>query len=147
MVPNLLPIGAILGFMGATDIPIDLNNILLASIAIGIAVDDTIHFLHQFRAHVAQHEDVESAIQHSFNHAGRAMTTTSVVLVAGFSVFLAADMFNVQRFGILVALTLVVALLVDLIFTPALLRTFYRAKGAGSSTKRKGHVPTQAVAP
>lgn len=126
MVPNLLPVAIVLGFMGAAGIPIDLNNILLGSIAIGIAVDDTIHFLHQFKRHMQAGDDVETAIAQSFRHAGRAIVITSAILVAGFSVFATAEMYNVARFGLLIALTLLSALLVDVMFTPALLRTFYR---------------------
>ncbi|MGD8860896.1 MAG: efflux RND transporter permease subunit [Myxococcales bacterium] len=147
MVPNLLPIAAVMGFMGFAGIPIDLNNILIGSIAIGIAVDDTIHFLHQFRAHIEKHEDVESALEHSFSHAGRAMITTSIILVAGFMVFMAASMYNLQRFGLLVALTLVLALLVDLIFAPALLRTFYGDGPSKGSNAPGGDHAKNAPAP
>ncbi|MDD9934166.1 MAG: efflux RND transporter permease subunit [Myxococcales bacterium] len=142
MVPNLLPIAAIMGFMGFVGIPIDLNNILLGSIAIGIAVDDTIHFLHQFRSHHSAHGSVEAAIEHAFAHAGRAMMTTSFILVAGFMVFNAASMYNLQRFGLLVGLTLVLALLVDLLFAPALLRTFF-----GQTPSNDQRVPGESDAP
>lgn len=125
MLPNLLPIAAVMGIMGFADIPIDMNNLLLASIALGIAVDDSIHFLHQFQAHHKAHGDVEAAIAHTFSHAGRAIVTTSVILVSGFCIFIAAEMTNLMRFGLLVALTLLLAVIVDLIFTPALLRAVY----------------------
>lgn len=138
MVPNLLPVMIVMGFMGVTDIPIDLNTILLGSIAIGIAVDDTIHFLYQFKRHFTVHGDVEAAIDHSFSHAGRAIVTTSVILAFGFGVFAAAEMYNVVRFGLLISLTLVIALLVDLIFTPALLRMTY-----GDTSKGERHAPAQ----
>lgn len=129
MIPNLLPIVMVMGFMGFSSISIDVSNMLIASIAIGIAVDDTIHFLHQFRIHYQANGDVEAAIDHTFSHTGRAITMTSLILVAGFCVFLAAGMSNIQRFGILVSLTIVLALFIDLIFAPALLRTFYATKG------------------
>ena len=125
MIPNLLPIAAVMGIMGFSGIAIDMNTLLLASIALGIAVDDSIHFLHQFQTHHKAHNDVEAAIAHTFNHAGRAIVTTSCILVAGFLVFMAADMANLVRFGLLVALTLLLAVIVDLIFTPALLRVVY----------------------
>ncbi|MFT5431096.1 MAG: putative RND superfamily exporter protein, partial [Myxococcota bacterium] len=64
MVPNLLPIILILGLMGFAGIPIDMMNMMIASIALGIAVDDTIHFLHHFRTAYAAHGKVEEAIQH-----------------------------------------------------------------------------------
>ncbi|MEY3014957.1 MAG: hypothetical protein RIT45_3692 [Pseudomonadota bacterium] len=126
MVPNLLPIMMIMGLMGAVGVPIDMSNLLIASIAIGIAVDDTIHFLHHFQAHYQRRGDVEAAISYTFHHSGRAMVSTSVILAMGFCVYISAQMTNLARFGVLVALTVVMALLIDLIFAPALLRWAYR---------------------
>lgn len=146
MVPNLLPIIAVMGFMGFVGIPIDMNNILLGSIAIGIAVDDTIHFLHQFKSHFRVHHDVEAGIQHAFDHAGRAIVTTSVILVGGFCTFLAAEMANLMRWGLLVALTLLLAVIVDLVFTPALLRAIYRPRLSTETEKGSDHAPNAAVA-
>jgi hypothetical protein len=128
MIPNLAPILFVMGFMAIVDIPIDMVNLLIASIAIGIAVDDTIHFLHHFRVHFDQYGNVEEAIANSFQHAGRAMVSTSAILGIGFFAFSFATILSIQRFGILIALTTVVAMLMDLIFTPALLRTFYDRK-------------------
>ena len=130
MVPNLVPIIFVMGFMGLTGIPIDLANILIASIAIGIAVDDTIHLLHHFRVHFDQYGNVEEAIRNAFEHAGRAMVSTTVILTIGFAAFSFATVSNIQRFGTLIALTAVTAMFIDLVFTPALLRTFYGRKTA-----------------
>ena len=63
MVLNLLPIVLVAGFMGFADIRIDMANLLIASIAIGIAVDDTIHFLHRYRVHMSTFGKVEAAIK------------------------------------------------------------------------------------
>ena len=126
MVPNLLPILVIMGVMGAFDVPIDMVNLLIASIAIGIAVDDTIHYLHHFKVHYDVNGQVEAAIHHTVKHAGRAMLSTSLILCLGFLVYVTADMYNTQRFGTLVALTVVFALLIDMVFAPALLRAIYR---------------------
>lgn len=134
MVPNLMPIVFIMGLMGFTSIPIDMNNLLLASISIGIAVDDTIHFLHHWRLQYLRTGNVERAIEMSMQHSGRAMVNTSVILMVGFFTYLGATMYNIQRFGLLVGLTALMALLIDLIFAPALLRLFYRRPAA--STER-----------
>ena len=125
MAPNLLPIAFILGFMGFADIPIDMSNLIVASIAIGLAVDDTVHFLHHYKMAYRSGATVDEAIQHSMTHSGRAMATTSAILTVGFSVYMASSMVNLQRFGVLVAMTIVFALLVDLIVGPALLRLLY----------------------
>ncbi len=126
MVPNLLPIVAIMGGMGLTGVPIDMSTLLIASIAIGIAVDDTIHFLHHFQAHFRLNGKVEDALAYTFAHSGRAMVSTSVILCGGFCVYMTAGMYNIGRFGALVAATVVLALVIDLLFAPALVRTFYK---------------------
>jgi predicted RND superfamily exporter protein len=134
MIPNLLPIVAVMGCMGFGGIPLDINNILIASLAVGIAVDDTIHFLHQFRSHLRLNGNVDAAIEHAFSHTGRAMVSTSAILVAGFATNLWATLANFQRFGLLVALTVALALIVDLIFLPAMLRSIYGGVSNETST-------------
>ena len=134
MIPNLLPIAFVLGTMGLTDVPIDLANIIIASIILGIAVDDTIHFLHQFWISHRQHGDTSQAIKTSLDHSGRAIVSTSVILVCGFLVYIVASMVNLQRFGWLIALAIAYALVVDLAVGPALLRLFYPDKSKPEST-------------
>ena len=140
IVPNLLPIAMVLGGMGYLDIPLDGMNLLIASISIGIAVDDTIHFHHAFQSHYNQHQNVEAALSESFAHTGRALVITSLLLVAGFSVFLNATLFNVQRFGLLIMASTVFALLADLILSPALLRTFYKPSASTLVIPSEDHV-------
>ncbi len=125
MVPNLIPIIWLMGFMGFVGITIDMNNILIASIAIGLAVDDTIHLLHHFRVHYEEDGDSFRAISASLNHAGRAMVTTSSILTLGFFAYIFSDMKNIQIFGLLIGLSAAMAMLIDLIFGPALLKTCY----------------------
>lgn len=127
MVPNLLPVIMIGGVMGFAAIPIDMNNLLIASISIGVAVDDTIHLLHHWRINMERTRgDVEESLRRAMRHSGRAMVSTSIILLIGFSVYMGATMYNIQRFGFLVGLTALMALFIDLVFAPALLRTFYR---------------------
>lgn len=136
MVPNLLPIVSALGFMGLTDIPVDIGTLLVASVAIGLAVDDTIHFVYQFKANYRSHGNVNDALHWAFEHSGRAMVSTSITLVIGDLVLLLASVIMLQRFGLLCALTVVMALLSDLILAPALLRTFYRDRPHGVAAGR-----------
>lgn len=146
MVPNLLPILLIGGVMGFAGIPIDMNNLMIASISIGVAVDDTIHMMHHWRVNMLRTGgDVERSIRETMRHSGRAMVATSIILLIGFSVYMSATMYNIQRFGFLVALTAVMALLVDLIFSPALLRTFYRRKVQGPVTTSAEELDAKSV--
>lgn len=126
MVPNLMPVIVIMGVMHLSGIPIDMNNILIASISMGLAVDDTIHFLHHFRVNHLATGNVEVSIRNAMMHSGRAMVSTTLILMLGFFVYMGAEMANIQRFGLLIGLTALFALLIDLFFAPALLRTFYK---------------------
>lgn len=130
MLPNLLPILCTMGFMGFASIPIDLSTMLLGSLAIGIVVDDTIHFLHQFKAHYQLNRDVEAAIGHAYHHTGRAMVITSLILMIGFFCNVFASLVNFRLSGILLGVTISFAMFFDLIFAAALLRAFYRSPPA-----------------
>ena len=136
MVPNLMPIIMIMGMMGLADIPINMSTLLIASIAIGLAVDDTIHLLHHFRVHYDATGDREGALRNAVGHSGRAMVSTTLILMLGFFTYLAADMTNIVQFGFLVGTTALFALLIDLFFAPALIRVFYpRQSSVGDSSR------------
>ncbi len=125
MIPNLFPILLMIGTLGLVGIPLDLNNLLIASIALGIAVDDTIHLLHHFQVSLQRTGDRELAIHESVTHAGRAMLSTSILLCVGFSVYLFASIEAVSRFGVIIGSTVMVAFFVDLLICPAILRVAY----------------------
>lgn len=120
MLPNLTPIIVVLGLMGWVGIPLDMFTMLIGSIAIGIAVDDTVHFVYNFRRYFSQHGDAALAIRHTLQTTGRAMLTTTVVLSLGFFIFMFAAMNNLYYFGLLTGLTLILALAADFIMAPAL---------------------------
>ena len=98
---------------------------LVASIAIGLAVDDTIHFMHHFHRYLDKFGDVELAVRKTLLTSGRAMLTTSVILSAGFFVFCFASMSNLIQFGILTGMTIILALLADFVLAPALMSLRY----------------------
>lgn len=127
MVPNVLPVLLILGLMGMVGVPLDLATLLISAIVLGIAVDDTIHFLHHVKRGLTSGLDVEEALAKALSHCGRALVLTSLILASGFMVYIAAYLANAQRFGFLVALALLFALLADLWVMPALLRVAYRS--------------------
>ena len=101
MIPNFAPILMVLGFMGWVGIPLDLFTILIASIATGLAVDDTVHFMYNFKRYYEKLGDVKNAVHHTLHTAGRAMLTTSIVLSIGFFIFTFASMNNLFNFGVL----------------------------------------------
>ncbi len=120
MLPNLLPILVTLGLMGWTGIPMDMFTMLIGSIAIGIAVDDTVHFVYNARKYFAQSGDAVEAVGNTLQTTGRAMLATTVVLSLGFFIFMFASMSNLYYFGMLTGLTLILALAADFILAPAL---------------------------
>jgi len=121
MIPNLTPIilGLLIMYIG--NIPLDMFTLLIGSIAIGLAVDDTIHFMHNFRRYYLETKDSAKAIEHTFYTTGKAMVITSIVLSLGFYSYLMAKMISVQNFGLLTGSVIVLALLADLLLAPALM--------------------------
>ncbi|MBW2410547.1 MAG: MMPL family transporter [Deltaproteobacteria bacterium] len=122
MLPNLLPILVLGGFLGWFYDEIDSDTITIAMIAIGIGVDDTIHFLMRWRSESTRSSDSAAALDRTFHFSGRAIIITTVILTAGFAPFALSDYYSVRIMGTLLPLTLVVALLADLLFVPALLQ-------------------------
>lgn len=121
MVPNLLPIVAVLAVMGWTATPIDTTTMLIGAMVIGIAVDDTIHFMHKFHRYFEETGDLELAVRETLRTTGSALLFTSLVLMAGFSIFGLSEMANIRTFGLLSAFAAGVAFLSDLLIAPALL--------------------------
>jgi hypothetical protein len=121
MVPNLAPIIVTLGFMGWAGIPLDLFTLLIGSIAIGLAVDDTIHFMHHFRIRYDIHHDARLAVRETLQTTGRALLTTSIVLSLAFFTYMFASLTNLALFGLLTGFTVVTAFVADIGVAPALM--------------------------
>jgi len=124
MVPKLLPVMLILGVMGWLEIPLDYVKLLIAPVAIGISVDDTIHHVTRFRLEFQRCGEYREALRLSMTDVGRALFITSAALVLGFLTFLFSVMDSQTTFGALLASTIVVALLADFFLMPALMMTF-----------------------
>jgi uncharacterized protein len=124
LVPNLIPIILAFGLMGHLGISLDTDTLLIAPIIIGIAVDDTIHFLSHYRAGILQTGNIKAAIQLTIREAGQAITFTSIVLSLGFLIFLFCPHTALKNFGILSSLAILVALITDLLLLPALCIVF-----------------------
>ena len=135
MIPNLVPIlltmGLVMGFFG---IPLDAFTLLIGSIGLGLAVDDTIHLFHNFRRYYGEGLSVEEAVRETMLTAGRAMLFTSLVLVIGFWLFMLATLNNVFFFGLLTGLALIFALLADFLLAPAMLVLVIRTRYGRSLT-------------
>ena len=97
MIPNLLPIVLTLGLMGWTGQPLEMFSLLIGSIALGLAVDDTIHFMHGFRRRYAATGDVDQAVHDTLSTTGQALLFTSIVLCGGFLIYLFSELNNLTR--------------------------------------------------
>ncbi len=121
LIPNLIPMICIAGIMGYTGIDIKVSTSLIFTIAFGIAVDDTVHFLSRFKLEQRKGRSTIYAIKRSFLSTGKAMVLTSVILCAGFITMISSSFMSIFYLGLLLSTTLFIALLADLYLLPILL--------------------------
>jgi predicted RND superfamily exporter protein len=121
MVPNLAPIILTLGLMGWLGIALDTFTLLIGSIAIGLAVDDTIHFMHVFRRYYDDLEDTPAAVRETLRSTGQALLVTSIVLSLSFFIYAFASLGSLVKFGVLTGITVIFAFVADVTLSPALM--------------------------
>jgi len=127
LIPNLLPLVITAGLMGYVGVPIKPSTILVFSIAFGISVDDTIHFLAKYRQELATHQwRIKKSVYAALRETGVSMFYTSIVLFFGFSVFAISSFGGTVALGTLVSATLLFAMLSNLILLPSLLLSLER---------------------
>jgi len=124
LLPNIFPVLTIFGIMGYLEISLDTDTLLVAPITIGIAVDDTIHFLTNYRAEVSKHGNIKEGIIKTFRETGQAITFTSIILSVGFLIFLMSSHQGLSNFGIMSAIAFFTALLADLFLLPSMCLLF-----------------------
>jgi predicted RND superfamily exporter protein len=130
MIPNLIPVYLVLALMGWAGIPIDMSTLLIGGVIVGLAVDDTIHFMHKFGRYYEESGNPRAAVHETLATTGSALLFTSLVLCLGFSVFLFAYMQNTFWFGLLAATGVAVAFLADVLLGPALMVLVTRDRSA-----------------
>ena len=129
LVPNLFPVVMMMGVMGALGIHLDIATATVAAIVIGVAIDDTVHFLHAWRQAERQGLSWSQCLEHTLQRAGRAAVVTTLLLVTGFPVLMAADVATVVDFGLLTTVAALAALFADLILLPLTLRLWPKRAG------------------
>ena len=128
LIPNLLPLMITAGLMGYFGIPLKPSTILVFSIAFGLSVDDTIHFLAQYRQELTKNNwKIKRSVYATLKEAGVSMFYTSVVLFAGFSVFMLSDFGGTVALGGLIAITLSFGMLSNLMLLPCLVLTLNKS--------------------
>ncbi len=128
LIPNLFPLliaGGVMGFLG---ISLKASTSIIFTIAFGIAVDDTIHFLSKFRLQRQKGQTVDAAIHSTFMETGKALCLTTFILFAGFFVLVSSDFNATFYVGLLISITLISALIADLILLPICLKKLIQEK-------------------
>jgi predicted RND superfamily exporter protein len=121
MIPSLIPIFIVLAGFTLANVSLDMLTMLVGSIAIGLTVDDNVHFMHGFRRIYAQTGDPALAIRKTLSSSGRAMLITSIVLSVGFFIYTQSEMKNMVSFGIMTACCIALALVATFLLAPALM--------------------------
>jgi len=137
--PNLLPVLAVLGVMGYLDISMNVATVMVASVALGIVDDDTIHFINRYRREAADGKSTDEAIEIATAHEGRASLTTAIINSAGYAVLLLSEYKPTAWFGGLLALTMLTAFLAEVFILPAtikLLPGFFGAEALRATGRR-----------
>ncbi len=134
MIPNLSPIVLIFIVMGLLRIDLDIATTMIASVAVGIAIDDTIHIYHGFIHRVRKGVAPAVALARTYRQAGRAVMTTTVILCSQFLILLTSSFVPMGYFGLLTSIGLLAALVFDLLLLPAILMLAFRPKAPSSTT-------------
>jgi predicted RND superfamily exporter protein len=121
MIPNLLPIFITMGLMGLSGNPLDLNSIMIGSIALGVVVDDTVHFMYNFQKYYNNSSDPYFAVRETLLGTGRALLITSLVLSTGFFILMFASLNHLIRFGFFTGIAILIALLADFLLVPSMM--------------------------
>ncbi|MFN0053998.1 MAG: efflux RND transporter permease subunit [Planctomycetales bacterium] len=126
MLPNLTPLAVTLGYMGLRGYEMNVGNVIVFTICLGLADDNTIHFLYRFREELKEDLDVAQAIRKAFFSTGRAIVATSLLLLAGMTVLLFSNFIPTRRFGELTQVTILGNLMGVLLLLPASLALFWK---------------------
>lgn len=121
IVPNLIPALLTFGLMGLLGITLDTDTLLIAPVIIGVAVDDTIHFMTSYRVELIQTRSMQQALHNTLREVGRAVMFTTLILGIGFAILGFSEYLGIAKIGIFGALAIFVALLCDLLLLPALI--------------------------
>ena len=128
MVPNISPIIITLGIMVIAGFPLDAFTLLIGSIGLGLAVDDTTHFMNSFQRYFYQTQDPELAVRKTMATAGEAMFFTCAILSSAFFVYAFATMVNLRNFGLLTGMCILIAASADAFLNPALMYLYGKHK-------------------
>jgi hypothetical protein len=128
LIPNVVPLLIMAGIMGLFHIPLKASTAIFFSIAFGIATDDTIHFISRFKLELKKSTSPLRAFKHTYAETGKPVFLTTLILLGGFISLVLSDFESIRLFGLLTCLTLLVALLAEIVLLPVLLMALFRKK-------------------
>jgi len=128
MIPNFIPLLVIAAIMGYFDINLKITTAIVFTIAFGIAVDDTIHFLSKFNLELKKGKSIPYALKRTIISTGKAIVLTSAILCSGFTLLLFSDFLGTFYMGLMISITLLFAVIADLFLLPLLILYFYRRR-------------------
>jgi predicted RND superfamily exporter protein len=140
VVANAVPVLAVLGLMGWMGISLNVATVMVASVALGIVDDDTIHFINRYRREIARGLSSSDAIERATVHEGRASLTTAMINSLGFGVMLFSEYRPTAWFGGLLALTMAVAFVAEVFIVPAVITALPKVYGGAPASPRMGSV-------
>ncbi len=129
IIPNIIPGFVVAGFMGIADIHLRVSTSIIFSIAFGIAVDDTIHIMSRLKQEMNKGKSFFYALKRTYLSTGKAVVVTSVILSCGFLTLLLSDFTSSFYVGLLVGLTLLIAIICEMLLLPVLLIYFFKDRG------------------
>lgn len=121
IIPNLLAVGIVLGIMGLFNIPLDMMTITIAAITMGIAIDNSIHYIYRFREEFSKNKNYLETIELCHRNIGRAIVNTSITIIFGFSILVLSNFIPTIYFGVLTGLAMLIAMLAILTLLPRLI--------------------------
>ncbi|MDB3996884.1 MMPL family transporter [Gammaproteobacteria bacterium] len=124
LIPNIFVATSVVGILGLLKIPLDIMTITVAAISVGMAVDNTIHYIYRYKKEMKISQSVEIALQNAHTTTGRAIFYTAATIASGFSILALSNFFPTQLFGIFTALAMLIAFISSLSLLPNLLVKF-----------------------
>jgi uncharacterized protein len=138
LIANAVPVLAVLGLMGWMGISLNVATVMVASVALGIVDDDTIHFINRYRRETARGLSSPEAIEHATVHEGRASLTTAIINSLGFGLMVFSEYRPTAWFGGLLALTMAVAFIAEVFIVPAVITALPKVYGVAPGAPRMG---------
>ena len=124
LIPNIFVASSVMGLLGLLNIPLDIMTITVAAISVGMAVDNTIHYIYRYKKELKKSSSVDMALKNAHSTTGRAIFYTATTIAAGFSILALSNFFPTILFGIFTSIAMILAFISSLTLLPNLLVKF-----------------------